>query len=216
MPVKNAKVRRAAQDFMEGSIDLLTDTIDAYLIDLDSYTLATAVTGATNVTPIVITAVTHGRASGEKVSIVGVGGNDNANGAHFITVLTANTFELYSDSDRLIGVAGSGVFTSGGFVIPLSGDLNLDDIDVGARSSTVTIAVGKTTTDGVFDANDITFVAVPTGGPHEAMAIVRDSGVEATSRQLAWLTNVTGLPVTSNGGNIDVTWSALADRIMRI
>jgi hypothetical protein len=77
--------------------------------------LATAVTGATNATPIVITSTGHGRLTNDLVSIVGVGGNTAANGLRRVTVIDANSFTL---SDPLTGdsIAGNGAYTSGGTV----------------------------------------------------------------------------------------------------
>lgn len=66
-----------------------------------------AITGATNATPIVVTAVGHGYATGDVVGIASVGGNTAANGAWVITKVDADTFSL-NDS------VGSGAYTSGG------------------------------------------------------------------------------------------------------
>lgn len=66
----------------------------------------------------------------------------------------------------------------------------------------------KTYTDGTFDAADSVFTAV-TGATVEAVVIYIDTGSAATSRLVAYIdTGVTGLPVTPNGGNINVTWNA--------
>lgn len=66
----------------------------------------------------------------------------------------------------------------------------------------------KTFTDGTFDAADSTFTSV-TGNSVEALVIYIDTGVAGTSRLIAYIdTGVTGLPVTPNGGNINVTWDA--------
>ena len=64
-------------------------------------------------------------------------------------------------------------------------------------------------TAGVFDGNDVTFPTV-TGATAEALVIYRqNSGANTTWRLVAYIdTSVTGLPVTPNGGNIDVTWNA--------
>lgn len=82
--------------------------------DSDSVAVATAapeaqrtITGATNATPIVITASGHGYSNGDLVEIASVGGNTAANGTWRVNVLTANTFEL-------VGSVGSGGYTSGG------------------------------------------------------------------------------------------------------
>ena len=66
----------------------------------------------------------------------------------------------------------------------------------------------KTFTDGVFDAADITYTAV-TGSTVEALVIYIDTGTAGTSRLYAYIdTGVTGLPVTPNGGDINVNWNA--------
>lgn len=66
----------------------------------------------------------------------------------------------------------------------------------------------KTFTDGVFDAADVTFTAV-TGASVEALVIYIDTGVAGTSRLYAYIdTGVTGLPVTPNGGDININWNA--------
>lgn len=65
-----------------------------------------------------------------------------------------------------------------------------------------------TVTDGLFDGDNVTFSAV-TGNSIEALLIYIDTGSAATSRLVAYLdTNVTGLPVTPNGGDIVITWNA--------
>jgi hypothetical protein len=64
-------------------------------------------------------------------------------------------------------------------------------------------------TAGVFDGDDVTFPTV-TGATAEALVIYRqNSGANTTWRLVAYIdTDVTGLPVTPNGGDIDVTWNA--------
>ena len=65
----------------------------------------------------------------------------------------------------------------------------------------------KTFTNGVFDAADSSFTAV-TGNTVEALVIYVDTGNAATSPLVAYIdTGVTGLPVTPNGGDINVTWN---------
>lgn len=67
----------------------------------------------------------------------------------------------------------------------------------------------KTYSAGVFDAADVTFSAVAGTVTYEALVIYIDTGSSATSRLVAYIdTGVTGLPVTSNGGDISVTWNA--------
>jgi len=65
----------------------------------------------------------------------------------------------------------------------------------------------KTFTNGTFDAADITFTAV-TGSTAEAIVLFVDTGNVATDALIAFLDSATGLPVTPNGGDINVTWNA--------
>lgn len=66
----------------------------------------------------------------------------------------------------------------------------------------------KTITDGLFDGANVTYTAV-TGDSAEALVIYIDTGTAGTSRLVAYIdTGVTGLPVTPNGGDINVTWNA--------
>src|SRR5574344_1613584 len=70
-------------------------------------TTTKTITGATNASPIVITATGHGYVTGDKVVISGVLGNTNANGTWVIVKLTDNTFSLNNSS-------GNAAYTSGG------------------------------------------------------------------------------------------------------
>jgi len=84
----------------------------------------------------------------------------------------------------------------------------LDDVPSGARVGTPQTIGNTTVTGGLFDGDNVTFTAV-TGDTSEAILIFIDTGSEATSRLVALLdTGVTGLPVTPNGGDVQITWSA--------
>lgn len=81
--------------------------------------VATAITNATNATPIVVTSTAHGLSVDSVVFISGVLGNVAANGTFVVSaVADANTFTL-RDS------AGSGSYTSGGYATKLSRTKNL-------------------------------------------------------------------------------------------
>jgi hypothetical protein len=78
----------------------------------------------------------------------------------------------------------------------------------GVVGTAQTIGATKSYTNGVFDGADVTFTAV-TGASAEAIVIYIDTGTAGTSRLVAYIdTGVTGLPVTPNGGDISITWSA--------
>jgi hypothetical protein len=74
----------------------------------------------------------------------------------------------------------------------------------------------KTFVNGVFDADDVAFTAV-TGNSAEALVLFLDTGVAGTSRLILFQdTGVTGLPVTPNGGDINVVWDNGANRIFAL
>lgn len=181
-----------------GTLDLLAANIKAVLVDIADYGLA--VTGATNASPVVITSTGHGLSTGHRVAISQVGGNTAANGNWTITVVDANTFSLN-------GSTGNGAYTSGGRIVPLSLHQFLSDIPVAARVATSGNLASKTATNGVFDAADAQ-LASATGDQSEGLALYEDTGTATTSRLIAWIDTATNLPVTPNGGNIDILWNA--------
>jgi hypothetical protein len=84
----------------------------------------------------------------------------------------------------------------------------LSDI-AGASIVSTSAAIGsKTYTNGLFDGANVAFTAV-TGDVSEALIYFIDTGVSATSRVVAFVdTGVTGLPVTPNGGDINLNFNA--------
>jgi hypothetical protein len=85
----------------------LDDTFASYATMTPSAAPGTAtITGASNTSPIVITATAHGFTTGDNIAIASVTGNTAANGTWIITVLTANTFSLTGPTVSV----GNGVF----------------------------------------------------------------------------------------------------------
>lgn len=74
---------------------------------LDASDAFTALTAATNASPVVITAAGHGLSTGDFLTVTGVGGTTSANSDWFIKVLSVNTFSL-------VGSIGNGAYTAGG------------------------------------------------------------------------------------------------------
>lgn len=87
----------------------------------------------------------------------------------------------------------------------------LDDVASGARVGTAQTLTNKTTTGGVFDADDAVFPTV-TGDPTEAAIIYKDTGSEATSPLIAYIEG----SVTPNGGNITVQFDSGANKIFAL
>jgi len=97
----------------------------------------------------------------------------------------------------------------------VSTDDFLDDIAAGARVATSGNFASKTKTAGVADAADVTLSTV-VGDPAESIVIYADSGVEGTSRLIAYIDVATGLPVTPGGGNIVIVWDSGANKIFKL
>lgn len=185
----NGLIELGRQGFLDGSIDWDTNTIKAALIDpVTADTGIKAITGATNATPIVITATAHGFTNGDFVYINGVGGNLAANGYWKIANQATNTFEL---TDPITGanVVGSAAYVSGGYAVnygpSASGD-NLDDYD-GAVVGTAQTLTSPTVVAGVADAADPTFTAVAGGNTVRLVMLYKDTGTPSTSRVIGFV-----------------------------
>jgi len=74
----------------------------------------------------------------------------------------------------------------------------------------------KSTTGGVFDADDVDFGAVDAGHVMKSLIVYKDTGDAATSPLLLYLDNIGGFPMTSTGGQVILPWSNEAERIFRI
>lgn len=74
----------------------------------------------------------------------------------------------------------------------------------------------KTITNGVFDAADVTYTTVPAGSTLEGVVIYKDTGVAGTSALLAYIDNITGFPLATNGGDITIQWDNGAYRIFSL
>lgn len=93
------------------------------------------------------------------------------------------------------------------YTVDLANHQFLSDIPAGERVATSANLTAKTTTAGTADAADVTFSSV-TGDQSEALVVYQDTGVEGTSRLIAYIDTASGLPVTPNGGDISVQWDA--------
>ena len=78
-----------------------------------------------------------------------------------------------------------------------------------------TSLANKTITNGVFDADDATFSSV-TGANCEALLIFQDTGIQTTSRLVAYIDSATGLPILPNGGDISVAFSSGSSKIFAL
>lgn len=101
------------------------------------------------------------------------------------------------------------------YTVNLATHDNLDDIPAPARVAVSGAFAGKTVTNGVADADDVTFSAV-TGDTVEAIVIYKHTGTESTSRLIAYIDTATGLPATPNGNDIIVRWDSGSNRIFKL
>lgn len=102
------------------------------------------------------------------------------------------------------------------YVVDLATHDFYDDITGAGIVATSAALASKTKTAGVADAADFTFTAV-TGDPCEALVIWQDTGgVSSTDALIAYIDAGTGLPVTPNGGDINVAWDAGANKIFKL
>jgi hypothetical protein len=91
----------------------------------------------------------------------------------------------------------------------------LSSVPSGGRVAVSGALTGKSVTDGVFDADDVTLTSV-TGDQFEYLLFYLHTGSDATARLIYLMDTATGLPATPGGGNITLTWSNGADKIFSL
>ena len=115
-------------------------------------------------------------------------------------LLTTGGINLSTDTIK-VALVDTGVYT-----FSAAHDF-YDDVSAGVVGTPQTLG-SKTTTNGVFDAADVTYTAV-SGNSCEAVVIYKDTGNPATSNLIAYIDTVaSGLPVTPDGGDIAINWNA--------
>jgi len=74
----------------------------------------------------------------------------------------------------------------------------------------------KDVTLGVFDAAGVTFSAVAAGSTAKYVAIYKDTGVSGTSPLIALVETISGFPLATNGGDIQIVWDNGANKIFAL
>lgn len=93
---------------------------------------------------------------------------------------------------------------------------SLADIDGLAFLASSGLLTGRTTTNGVADADDLVFSAI-TGGPTiQALVLVKDGGTALASKLIAYIDTAAGLPYEPNGSALGVQWSNSEKRIFAL
>ena len=72
------------------------------------------------------------------------------------------------------------------------------------------------TTAGVFDADNATFSAVAGGATINYLVLYKDTGTPTTSPLIAIIDTATGLPLSTNGGDITIQWDDGANKIFKL
>jgi len=109
------------------------------------------------------------------------------------------------------------VFVDHGVDTPnVSTDDFLDDIGAGARIATSGNFASKTSTNGVFDSDDVV-VSTVAGAQFESIVIYNDTPVAESGKHLiAYIDVATGLPFTPTGNNITVAWDNGSNKIFKL
>lgn len=109
--------------------------------------------------------------------------------------------------------------TSSGYTVSLSADQYVGNgttpiatANIIARTANLS---SKTVAAGVAGAANTVFSAV-SGAASGALVIYKDTGSDATSPLICYIDTATGLPVTPNGGDINVAWNAGANLIFKL
>ena len=91
----------------------------------------------------------------------------------------------------------------------------LSTITAAQQVATSPALTAKTWAAGVADAADTVFAAVAAGKVGAAVVVVKDTGNAATSPVIAYIDSASsGLPVTPNGGDINLIWGNVAGELI--
>lgn len=124
-------------------------------------------------------------------------------------ILGSHTTRVDLDADNIVIAA---IDSAGADGAPNSADDFWDDQDgslVGSLSGNLASKTIGTVADGVFDGADYApaFTAL-SGATVEAIVMLKNTGTPSTSNLICWWDTATGLPLTPNGGDVNVTFNA--------
>jgi hypothetical protein len=86
----------------------------------------------------------------------------------------------------------------------------------GARVGTALTLSSKSNVAGVMDAADLAFTSLVGAPSIEALVIYKSTGVESTSRLIAYIDTATGLPVAPGASQVNVLWDNGANKIFKL
>lgn len=123
-------------------------------------------------------------------------------------LITGGTFALGTDTIKAALVSTS-------YTAAMATDEFYTAISANVLGTPQTLA-SKTLTLGVFDAADVTYAAVAGGATALGVVLYKDTGVAGTSPLLAYIDVITGFPLATNGGDIQVVWDNGAYKIFSL
>lgn len=126
--------------------------------------------------------------------------------------------------ERLLGVATQINLSTDTIKIAMvtasyGGNLTTDEFYssvVGFVVGTPATLASKQLTGGAFDAADVTFSAVSGGSTVSKLVIYKDTGSNSTSPLIALFDIGAGLPITTNGGDITISFDNGTNKIFKI
>lgn len=123
--------------------------------------------------------------------------------------------KLLSGSINLPGDTIKAAIVNNGYTPNLSTHEWYSDISSFVLGTPQTLG-SKSVTLGVFDAADPTFSGIAPSNTAKALVIYKDTGVPGTSALLAYIDTITGFPLATNGGDIQIIFDAGANKIFAI
>ena len=116
----------------------------------------------------------------------------------------------------LVGDTIKLVLCTAGYTANVSTDHYLTAISAGARVASVTLT-GKSFTNGIFDADDVTFVAPASGQTITQAVLYQDASPSSGARLIRKISadTVAGFPFTTTGSDVLLAWPNDANKIFR-
>lgn len=120
-----------------------------------------------------------------------------------IKAILARGYTFVSTHQYLADVTGAGATLVGNS----GGSTGAAGTTIGSRSAT----------NGVADGAAITWTSVTSGSACSSILIYKSTGSDSSCALIAYIdTASSGLPVTPNGGDINVTWDSGASKILAL
>jgi hypothetical protein len=121
----------------------------------------------------------------------------------YLQAMLAGSFDLSSASIKLMLVN----IASGHYTPDFTTDQFITAIAGGDQIASTAALTSVSITDGVFNAANTLWASVASGPAAGAFVIYIDTGTPSTSPLLAYIDSYSGLPVTPNGSNINVSFT---------